>query len=159
MSDRSSVSEKEWQSWRAFVRMRRELDRALGERLQADGGISAADYSVLLALWEAPERRLRATRLGDLINWEKSRVSHQLTRMESRGLIERMDCDDDARGKWVVLTAEGRRAVLSTVRDHTAALREYFFDLLSPEELGTLTSLSDRVVGAIDPAICREDPE
>jgi DNA-binding MarR family transcriptional regulator len=155
----AAVTDAEWDVWRAFTRMRSQLDRALADRLDANAGISSADYVVLLVLFEAPERRLRATRIAALIAWEKSRLSHQLTRMEQRGLVQRTDCDDDQRGKWVVLTNDGRRAVLKAMRDHNHAIREYFFDVLDDDEQAVLRRLSDRVLGAIDPEVCRGDDE
>ena len=151
------VTDQEWDAWRTFTQMRVQLDRVLSDRLEANANISSADYVVLLVLFEAEDRRLRAARIADLIAWEKSRLSHQLTRMEQRGLVRRQDCDDDLRGKWVVLTNDGRRAVLKAMRDHNRAIREYFFDVVSDEEQAVLQRLADRVVGAIDPAVCRED--
>jgi DNA-binding MarR family transcriptional regulator len=151
------VSTEEWEAWRAFTRMQLQLQKTLGDRLEANAGISSPDYTVLLVLFEAPERRLRASRIADLIAWEKSRLSHQLTRMEQRGLVRREDCDDDLRGKWVVLTNDGRRSVLKAMRDHNRAVREYFFDVVSEEEQAVLQRISDRVLGAIDPAVCRDD--
>ena len=150
------VTDEEWDVWRAFSRMRLQLDRALADRLDANAGISSSDYVVLLVLFEAPERRLRAARLAGLIAWEKSRLSHQLTRMEQRGLVQRTDCEDDLRGKWVVLTNDGRRAVLKAMRDHNRAIREYFFDVVSDEEQAVLQKLSDRVLSAVNPEICEE---
>lgn len=137
--------------------MRRQLDLMLERRLQADAGISSADFAVLMSLQEEPTRRLRAGRIGDLIGWEKSRVSHQLSRMEQRGLVTRENCGDDARGVWIVLTADGSRAVLAALRDHTAAIRQYFFDLVSEEEQGILQSVSTRVLDTINPPICQDD--
>ena len=151
------VTDEEWDVWRAFGRMRVQLDRALADRLEANAGISSSDYVVLLVLSEAPERRMRAARMADVMGWEKSRLSHQLTRMEQRGLVQRTDCDDDLRGKWVVLTNDGRRAVLKAMRDHNRAIREYFFDVVSDDEQAVLRRLSDRVLGAIDPEVCNED--
>ena len=151
------VTDEEWDAWRAFARIRLQLDRALAERLEANAGISSADYVVLLVLFEAEDRRLRAVRIAGLIAWEKSRLSHHLTRMEQRGLVRREDCDDDLRGKWVVLTNDGRRAVLKAMRDHNRALREYFFDVVTDEEQAVLSRLSDRVLGAIDPEVCHDD--
>lgn len=137
--------------------MRRQLDLTLERRLQADAGISSADFAVLMSLQEEPARRLRAGRIGDLIGWEKSRVSHQLSRMEQRGLVTREECGDDARGVWIGITAEGSRAVLAALRDHTEAIRQYFFDLLSPEEQEVLRSVSFRVLDAINPPICQPE--
>jgi DNA-binding MarR family transcriptional regulator len=151
------VTDEEWAVWRAFSQMRLQLDRALADRLEANAGVSAADYVVLLVLFEAEDRRLRAARLAGLIAWEKSRLSHHLTRMEQRGLVRREECEDDLRGKWVVLTNEGRRAVLKAMRDHNRAIREYFFDVVDEQDQAVLQRLSDRVLGAVDPEICRED--
>jgi len=146
-----SVTEAEWEAWRAYVRAHRALERALGDRLQADAGISNPDYSVLLALWLESEHRLRANEIARRIGWEKSRLSHQLSRLEDRGLIRREDCELDLRGKWIVITHAGRRAVLRAMRDHTRALREYFFDLLTDDERATLTAISQRVLERITP--------
>jgi DNA-binding MarR family transcriptional regulator len=152
----ASLSEQELATWRGFALMRRQLDLMLERRLQADAGISSADFAVLMSLQEEPTRRLRAGRIGDLIGWEKSRVSHQLSRMEQRGLVTRENCGDDARGVWIVLTADGSRAVLAALRDHTAAIRQYFFDLVTEEEQGILQSVSTRVLDTINPPICED---
>ncbi len=109
---------------------------------------------MLLTLFESPERRLRGRDLGELIAWEKSRVSHQVSRMEARGLVERQECREDARGTWIGITPEGRRTLLRAMRDHGATLRRYFFDVLRPEELELLQSLSKRVLDRIDPPAC-----
>lgn len=151
------ITDAEWDVWRAFSRMRVQLDRRLSDRLEANAGISAPDYAVLLVLYEAEDRRLRAARIAALLAWEKSRLSHQLTRMEQRGLVRREECDDDQRGKWVVLTTDGRRAALKAMRDHSVALREYFFDVLDEADAATLLALSDRVLAALDPEVCRDE--
>jgi DNA-binding MarR family transcriptional regulator len=134
--------------------MRRQLDRALERRLQRDAGVSAADYGILIAVYESPDKRRRSRELAEILAWEKSRVSHQVSRMEDRGLVEKVPCEDDARGSWVTLTVDGKRAVLGASRDHTMAIREYFFDILTEEDLESLKDISTRVLGAIDPAVC-----
>lgn len=149
----ASITADEWDAWRAFRVMNRQLDRTLEDRLQNDAGISTADYGILLALQQSKEHRLRSGEIARAIAWEKSRVSHQLGRLELRGLITREECDDDLRGKWVVITHEGRRAVLNAMRDHGHALREYFFDLATPEELAVLQRIGERVSEAICPTL------
>ncbi|MBM7503504.1 MarR family winged helix-turn-helix transcriptional regulator [Agromyces aurantiacus] len=141
----SEVDDAEWALFDGFVAMHAELGRELDRRLQRDAGISQADYAVLLALFKAPERRLRPGTIGEHIGWEKSRVSHQLTRMASRGLVERVDCDTDGRGSLVVLTRDGRRALLRAVRDHALAIRALFLDVLEPEEKQAIADASARV--------------
>ncbi|WP_242682338.1 MarR family winged helix-turn-helix transcriptional regulator [Herbiconiux sp. SYSU D00978] len=152
----SGLSADERRLWIDFVAMRRQLDRALAEQLQRDGSLSSADFDILITLFEAPNRRLRAGALADLLGWEKSRVSHQVTRMSSRGLLERVECEDDARGSWISLTADGRRAVLKVMRGHFAEIRRLFFDALTPEQLAAVSGISQSVLHAIQPPVCDE---
>jgi DNA-binding MarR family transcriptional regulator len=156
MSEVSSVSQDEWDVWRAFFRMRRHLDLALERQLQHDAEISGPDYEILLALFESPDKQLRARELGALLGWEKSRLSHQVTRMERRGLVERTECDTDARGTWIGITADGRRATLGAMRDHALSIRRFFFDVLTDEEKRVFKDVSGRVLDALDPPPCTE---
>jgi DNA-binding MarR family transcriptional regulator len=136
--------------------MRRQLDLALERELQRDAQISGPEYEVLITLFESPEKQLRAHELGAQLAWEKSRLSHQVTRMAARGLVERSECDTDARGTWIGLTTEGSRATLGAVRAHAQTIRRLFFDVLSDSELETLGGASERVLEAIDPPDCEE---
>jgi DNA-binding MarR family transcriptional regulator len=151
------MTEREHEVWRAFLVMRKQLDLSLERRLQSDAGISTADYEVLMALFNASDKRLRAGRIAELIGWEKSRVSHQITRMEARGLVGRQECGDDARGTWIVLTSDGSRAVLGAIRHRTAAVREYFFDALTDEQLEAISTISTQVLATLDPLDCRDE--
>jgi DNA-binding MarR family transcriptional regulator len=156
MSEVSSVSNAEWDAWRAFHTMRRQLDLALERELQRDAGISGPDFEIMLTLFEASGNRLRARELAALLGWEKSRLSHQVTRMATRGLVERTNCDSDGRGTWVGITASGRLAILGAMRDHALTIRRLFFDVLTAAELGMLQDISGRVIEAIDPPDCDE---
>ena len=149
-------STSEMELWRSFYVMRRQLELTLERRLQADAGISTADYEILIALSTSQSKRLRAGQIGDLIGWEKSRVSHQITRMEQRDLVAREECDDDARGVWIVLTAAGDRAVQGAEDDRRDAVRRYFFDVLTDDEKAVLTTISRKVLDTIKPPICDE---
>ena len=159
MSEVSDVAEDDWQLWRTFVTMRHELDRAIEHRLQADAGISGADFEILLSLFKAQDGKLRARELGELLGWEKSRISHQVTRMVARELVERQECGTDLRGTWVVLRPAGRRAVLKASRGNAAELRRLFFDVLTPGEKEALGSVSGKVIDAINPSVCRRNEE
>lgn len=152
----SSISEQEWKVWRAFYSMRRQLDRAIDAQLHCDAGISAPDYEILLALSESPDKRLRSRDLAAVIGWERSRISHQVTRMEARKLVRRAECQDDLRGTWVELTPEGRRAILGAMRQHVSTIRELFFDVLTDHEKTALLSASERILERIKPVDCDE---
>lgn len=152
------LSDDEKQAWRSFFMMRRQLELTLERSLQSTSGISSADHEILVALYEADDDRLRAGQIADIIGWEKSRVSHQISRMEQRGLVRRAECGDDARGVWVVIEPEGKRAVLASLRDRATTLREHFFDVLEPDELAVLQRVSTKVLDSIHPPICDEQP-
>jgi len=159
MTEVSQISDAEWDVWRSFTTMRRQLDLALEQQLQRDAGISRADFEILLAIFEAPEKQLRARELVDRLGWEKSRVSHQVTRMEHRDLVTRRECDSDLRSSWILLTPAGKRAVLGSMRDHAMTIRKYFFDALTPAELEVMSAASQRVLDAIDPPACNRVDE
>jgi DNA-binding MarR family transcriptional regulator len=154
MPDATAVTPTEWAAWRAFLDMRARLDLTIERQLQHDAEISASDFGVLVTLFEAPKKQLRAGELGETLGWEKSRVSHQVSRMEKRGLVERRLCNEDARGTWVGMTPDGSRAVLGAMRDHAATLRRHFFDVLTPEELEVFRVGSARVLEKLKPVPC-----
>src|SRR5215204_5427479 len=87
-----------------------EINRAL----YRETGLSEADATVLIALLETPESQLHSFELRCGLAWEKSRLSHQLRRMEARGLIERAPCPDDSRSSLIRLSAEGRELAVTT---------------------------------------------
>jgi DNA-binding MarR family transcriptional regulator len=132
--------------WRSYLSLNQELFGALEYELQRDAGLSGADYTVLVPLSEAPNGVMRARELCTEIGWDRSRLSHQLSRMDKRGLVTREECVEDGRGLMVRLTDAGRAAIEGAAPDHADATRRYFFDLLSDEELGTLAAVFDRLI-------------
>ncbi|NEM92469.1 MarR family winged helix-turn-helix transcriptional regulator [Galbitalea soli] len=159
MESSSEISEEEWRAWRTFVEMRRRLDQVLERELHAAGDISRPEYDLLMTVFAVPGRRIRARELAERLGWEKSRVSHQVTRMDRRGLVARSECDTDLRGSWVELTPAGTRAVLGTMREHAANIRRYFLDVLTPEELETVADISARVLAAVGTPACDEESD
>ncbi|MCU1513483.1 MAG: hypothetical protein JWO10_573 [Microbacteriaceae bacterium] len=158
MAEQAALTSAEVDLWRSFYTMRRTLDRALDLQLERDSRVSSSEWEVLIALGDAPGRRLRIKDIAGKIAWEKSRVSHLVTRMEKRGLVVRTECDSDARGTWIGLTADGRRAVLEGMRGHVAAIRSYFINVLGEGDAEMLSTLSKRVVDAIGCAAYEEEP-
>jgi len=142
------LTDEEWVVWDSFYAMRRRLDRALELRLQSDSGVSAPEYEILVGLGRSSDRRSRVRDIAEQIGWEKSRVSHQVTRMERRGLVRRTECSSDARGTWVELTPDGRRAMLAATRGHTAAIKRYFTDVLAGDD-DVVRAFSQRVLDSI----------
>ena len=118
--------------WRDFVETGDHLRALLASRLQSESDLSTGDYAVLLALSESSGRRMRSSELAAHIDWERSRLSHHLGRMESRGLIAREKCLDDSRGSEIVLTTTGASQFRSASAPHFRAIQELFLDALDP---------------------------
>jgi len=143
------LDEREQHAWRSIRTMNHRLSIAVERRLVLESGLSVADYQVLVPLSESAEGRLRARDLARGAGWEKSRLSHQMRRMEQRGLVEREDCPTDARGAYVRLTPAGRTAIESAAPGHVEAVRRLFLDVLEPAELDVLAAVADRVLARL----------
>jgi DNA-binding MarR family transcriptional regulator len=140
-SERPRMSSGEMKVWRSLIDTTDELRRRLSTQLAADSGLSPGDYAVLLALTEAPGRRLRSSELATAIDWERSRLSHHLARMEKRGLITRVECATDSRGAEVVLAEEGARLFRAATAPHMRAIKRHFADALSPAQFDALADI------------------
>ncbi len=137
---RPRLTARELAIWRSLLDTTAELRRVLGAQLQASG-LSPADYQVLLALREAEGTRLRSSELAAIIEWERSRLSHHLGRMEQRGLIRRDDCATDSRGAEVSLTESGAAAFRRASAPHLRAIKKHFADALTSEQLEALADI------------------
>jgi DNA-binding MarR family transcriptional regulator len=146
------LDEREQASWRAYLDMTAKLTARLNREMQEHSGISIADFSVLVQLSEHVDARMRVLELARGLGWEKSRLSHQLTRMQQRGLIERSNCSEDRRGAFVVLTDKGREAVVAAAPRHVESVRHYVFDELTPAEVAALEAIARKVGGLVDQA-------
>jgi DNA-binding MarR family transcriptional regulator len=151
------LDEREQRAWRGYLDTHTRLIGHLSRQLQRDTGLSEGDYGVLVNLTEAPAERLRAFELGRAMQWEKSRLSHHLSRMTARGLVGREECPSDGRGAYVVLTPAGRAAIESAAPLHVREVRRLFVEALDGDQLDALADISDALrrrldtAGTIDP--------
>ncbi|GAA3786601.1 MarR family winged helix-turn-helix transcriptional regulator [Streptomyces chiangmaiensis] len=148
------LSPEEYAAWREFIRMQEKLVGRLSRLMQAESSLSAADFVVLVELTEAPEGRLRFMDLVKAVEWEKSRMSHQITRMTKRGLVVREECADDGRGAFIVITPAGREAIAAAAPRHVEAVRRLFIEALTPEELDSVAHVSRRVLERLEEMPC-----
>ncbi len=121
----------------------------LNARLMAGAGLSIADYEVLVHLSEASDGRLRVHALAERMQWDRSRLSHHLSRMERRGLVGREECATDARGSVVVTTDEGHSTLERAAPMHAADVRGLFVEPVGAA-LEELDRLSHRILGALE---------
>ena len=144
------LSDDEQRAWRAYLRMNGRLAARLNRQLQTDSHLSLADYDVLVQLTDDPAGRVRITDLARALQWEQSRVSHQVARMRGRGLVAREECRDDRRGAYVALTDAGRRAIETAAPGHVATVRRHVFDRLTPDQVAALAAISQEVLRSLD---------
>jgi DNA-binding MarR family transcriptional regulator len=143
------LTDDEQRAWRGLLQMTSRLDARLNRDLQQSSGLSLADYDVLVLLTEASDGRLRVFEMADDLQWEQSRLSHHLARMERRGLVAREECTTDRRGAFVVLTSAGRTAIEKAAPAHVATVRKVVFDGLSAEQVVSLESTVNQVLSRL----------
>jgi DNA-binding MarR family transcriptional regulator len=144
------LTAREQHLWRGWLKLNAELASTLQRELQQDAGLSMPDYEVLVHLTDNPEGRVRVTELAGLLQWERSRVSHHIKRMERRGLVERAQCSEDGRGAFIVITPRGRAAIEEAAPGHVMAVRRLMFEALSEEEKVALAAVIDKLLARSD---------
>ena len=136
--------------WRRWLTLNARLSATLHKELQDDAGLSMPDFEVLVHLTDTPEGRVRITDLAGLLHWERSRVSNHVTRMERRRLVQRVECAEDGRGAFVVITSQGRAAIEQAAPGHVKTVRRLVFDALTPEEVDAFATIIDKALAQLD---------
>jgi DNA-binding MarR family transcriptional regulator len=158
MAEPRTLDPEEWELWHAWTQAQRLLTLELDRGLQREFGISKSEFSVLVTLHQTPDGRLRVSELVESLGWEKSRVSHQLTRMEGRDLVTRTDSETSGRRTSIGLTAKGRSAAQNAILGHAGNIRRYFFDALTAEQTAAIRAWSEQIVDRIPGSTPDPDP-
>ena len=138
-------------AWLRLVAVVELLPGPLDTQLRRDSGLSHFDYFTLAMLSEAPERTLRMSALAQRTNATLPRLSHVISRLEGRGLVERFPCPQDRRATNARLTATGWDAVVAAAPGHVGAVREFVLHPLTRSQLGQLTEIGDALLATLDP--------
>ncbi|WP_316742935.1 MarR family winged helix-turn-helix transcriptional regulator [Streptomyces sp. MK7] len=126
--------------WSAFKRAHEIVrTRVIADAAEA-AGLSEPDLTILAGLNKAGGS-LRQSELAASLGWDRTRVSHQLTRMSKRQLVTR----ERTGGVIVTLTDTGRQAITAVYPGLDAAVRRHFTDKLSSQEIETLSSVLRRL--------------
>lgn len=144
------LTAEQQQSWRSWLALSLLLPDQLNRDLQRDHGLTLADYEILVWLSEAADHQLRMSELAERTLSSRSRLSHQIDRMERSGYVERRPCHDDRRGFFAVLTSAGLTALTTAAPDHVDSVREHLVDVLSPEQLTQLGEICGTLVAHLD---------
>jgi DNA-binding MarR family transcriptional regulator len=143
------LSKRELAAWRGFLRVHAALERQLDSELVAAHGLPLSSYEVLLTVADAPGERMRMSEIADSVLLSRSGVTRLVDRLERDGLVERIPCEDDARGQYAVLTARGRDAFDAARKTHLAGVRRTFLERLEPDELQAMAGFWERLVPGV----------
>ena len=145
------LTEEQRQAWVKLVAVVELLPGVLEGQLRRDSGLTHFEYFVLAMLSEAPDHTLRMTALADRTNATLPRLSHVVSRLEGRGLVERLPCPEDGRATNVHLTDQGWSTIVAAAPSHVATVREYVIDALSPAQVRQLDSIATALLTRLDP--------
>ena len=149
-SDVRWLTAEEQRVWRRWLTLNARLSATLQRELHDDAGLSMPDFEVLVHLTDTPHGRIRVTDLARLLQWERSRVSHHVTRMEQRHLVQRVECAEDGRGAFIVITPQGRAAIEQAAPGHVNTVRRLVFDALCPEEVDAFATIIEKALAQLD---------
>ncbi len=139
------LTPKQRTTWVNYQQMRVRLAGRINRDLAQQTGLSEADYEILTALIQSPDDTMRALALRCGLEWEKSRLSHQVRRMEQRGLVMREECKEDNRGSIIRITPHGRELAIKAQKSYEEAVQQYVISVLTPQQLQAL----DEIAGVI----------
>ena len=144
------LNENEQRAWRAWIASSQLLLDRLSRDIQEQHGLTMADYEILVRLSEAADHRVRMSDLADRTLASRSRLSHQIDRMEKRGFVLREQCTDDKRGQFAVLTETGWQTLVTAAPDHVESVRTHLVDVLSPAEFAALGVACEKILGGLN---------
>ncbi|AIQ57956.1 MarR family transcriptional regulator [Paenibacillus borealis] len=143
MDNMSELNEDEMQIWNMWKGSFKRIFGRVVKEMSEHTGLSEGDFGVLDRLVQFGDGKLRQQELADSMDWDKSRLSHHLTRMEKRGLVQRKPLDTD-RGVQIIITSAGRSALEAALPVVSKAIRRHFLSQLTDQDMESIASLAER---------------
>jgi len=158
VNDSPWLSERQQAVWRSWLSLNAQLSAVLHRQLAEESGLALSDFEVLVQLTDSAEGKVRVADLSRALNWDRSRVSHLVTRMQGRGLVEREECVDDRRGAFVAVTSKGRDALRFAAPAHARTVKDLVFADLTEAELEVVGSFVENVLSQLSHYISDREP-
>jgi DNA-binding MarR family transcriptional regulator len=131
----------QYKAWRSFHQMRTQLLGYLVRRLYQHSHLTEAEYIILIVLYES-KKPIRIKEMSQIMNWEMSRLSHQITRMEAVGLLQKKVCEEDPRRFEIKITDKGRTMIQKAFPLQELEIKHCFGDILTEDQLNSLIEIS-----------------
>jgi DNA-binding MarR family transcriptional regulator len=141
------LSDDQQRVWRGWLLGSAILNERLDAQLR-EHDLDLAEYEILVTLSESVDRQLRMAELADAVHQSRSRLTHTVTRMEKRGLIERTTCPVDRRGVWANLTGAGQQLLEEAAPSHVECVRRNFVDAVDPADFAAVGRAMDAILRA-----------
>jgi DNA-binding MarR family transcriptional regulator len=135
------LSPQELRIWHAFKLMGEDVMERVGRDIAAGTGLSGPDFGVMSRLADLGQGEMRQQALAESLGWDKSRLSHHLTRMQNRELIVRREAE--ARVVFIVLTKQGRAKLGAARPVHAESVRRNLLSRLSKQQVETIVRVSN----------------
>jgi len=135
------LSPRELRIWHAFLSMGEDVLERVGRDIAQATGLSGPEFGVLSRLAAFGKGEMRQQELAAVMGWEKSRLSHQLSRMQKRKLLERRA--GDGRATLVALTKIGREKLGTALPIRAESVRRNLLSRLTPDQIDTIIRVSN----------------
>lgn len=142
------LTKQQQEYWRSFLSVMHLLPDVFSHDLK-EHGLSLSDYEILVRLSEADSKAIRMSELARQTLATRSRLTHQVDRLEDQGLVTRYTCSQDKRGLWAQLTDEGYGLLVTLAPIHVQSVRKNLVDVLSERELELLGTISDKILNSL----------
>ncbi|WP_434441583.1 MarR family winged helix-turn-helix transcriptional regulator [Lentzea sp. E54] len=128
------------QLWLLWKQAYEKARTAIVADVTTASGLSESELSVLVHLHESGGV-LRQNALAAALGWDRTRLSHLLTRMEKRDYVSRTKL---ASGVEVTLLPAGRQMIDASVPALETSSRKHLLDRLDPEDAKALKGIVAR---------------
>ncbi|WP_099024127.1 MarR family winged helix-turn-helix transcriptional regulator [Mycolicibacterium palauense] len=142
----------EQRSWRNFLDSSLAVYARLNKVLSEEHRLSLADVRLLEALETSPTGSARMGDLAELLISLPSRVTRQIRRLESQGLVQRAASPEDGRAVLATITDAGRELIAKAMVTYAQGVRAYFLAQLSRPQMVALGENCRRVTLALPAA-------
>lgn len=139
--DCASLTDGERSLWFAWKRAHEVIRTRIAEEVRAATGLSEPDVAILIQI-NVAGGSIRQNELVARLGWDRTRLSHHLSRMEKRGLASRNRRDNRIE---VDLTISGRGLVSAVQPIHAAAVRQHLIEPFTSEQGDHLREALERI--------------
>lgn len=143
------LSEDQQRVWRLYLNGVAKITEVLDAELR-QFGLDLGEYEILVHLSESPDHQLRMSDLASRVRQSRSRLTHTVARMETKGLISRLSCPSDRRGVIANMTEAGYALLVEAAPYHVESVRRILVDPVSKADFTALGRAMQAVLSVTD---------